>query len=117
MALGDENGLRFRIFGSQGSLAWSQEQPNHMVFARAGEQPRTLTRAAVMTRTPAAVAARLPSGHPEGYLEAFANLYSEIADAIAAGQVAPTGEWLFPTVGDGARGVRLMFAALRSAQT
>jgi predicted dehydrogenase len=117
VALGNENGLSFRVFGSKGSLAWSQEQPNHMVFARLGEQPRTLTRGGY-DGTPAALAAtRLPSGHPEGYLEAFANLYSEIADAIAAGQAAPAREWLFPTVADGARGVRLMFAALRSAQS
>jgi predicted dehydrogenase len=117
VALGNENGLSFRVFGSKGSLAWSQEQPNHMIFARLGEQPRTLTRGGY-DGTPAALAAtRLPSGHPEGYLEAFANLYSEIADAIAAGQAAPAREWLFPTVADGARGVRLMFAALRSAQS
>lgn len=117
VALGSENGLRIRIFGSQGSLAWSQEQPNHMIFTRTREQPRILTRGGY-DATPAAVAAtRLPSGHPEGYLEAFANLYGEIADAIMsrAQHSAPRQQWLFPTVDDGARGVHLMFAALRSS--
>src|SRR6202044_3276605 len=82
VALGNENGLRFRAFGSEGGLAWSQEQPNHMIFTRTREQPRILTRGGYDVTPAAAAATRLPSGHPEGYLEAFANLYGEIADAI-----------------------------------
>ena len=59
----------------------------------------------------------MPSGHPDGYLEAFANLYSEIAEAILARQTGAAPQpWLFPTVEDGARGVQFMFAALASSQ-
>jgi hypothetical protein len=63
---------------------------------------------------------RVPAGHPEGYLEAFANLYSEIAAAIAdreLGRPAPECRYLFPTVEDGVRGVRFMLAALESSRS
>jgi predicted dehydrogenase len=119
IALGSENSLSFRVYGSKGGLAWAQEHPNHMIFTRLNDQPRILSRGGFHATASAIAATRTPSGHPEGYLEAFANLYSEIGDAILAdGASRPfrPSDYLFPTVEDGARGVRFMFAALESSR-
>ena len=119
VAPGNENGLRIRVSGSTGSLAWAQEHPNHIILARLNEQPRILSRGGFVSTPSSTAATRIPSGHPEGYLEAFANLYTEIADAILAkqaGHPGPDTGYLFPSVEDGARGVRFMFAALESSQ-
>jgi predicted dehydrogenase len=118
VAPGNENGLRIRVYGSLGGIEWSQEHPNHMIFTRKHEPSRVLSRGGFAQTASARAATRLPSGAPEGYLEAFANLYSDVADAIWAltpGQ--PPTQRSFPTVEDGARGVRFMFAALESAQS
>jgi predicted dehydrogenase len=119
VAPGNENGLRIRVYGSLGGIEWAQEHPNHMTFARKGEQPRVLSRGGFEQTPSARAATRLPSGHPEGYLEAFANLYRDVADAICARLLAPPLQEKpsFPTVEDGARGVRFMFAALESARS
>ena len=119
IAPGNENGLRIRIYGSLGGLEWSQEHPNHMKFTRTNEQPTILSRGGFDLTATAMAATRLPSGSPEGYIEAFANLYGDIADAIWLRLLheplpAPA---IFPTVEDGARGVRFMFAALESARS
>ena len=119
VAPGNENGLRIRLHGSKGGLAWAQEHPNHLTLSRLNEQPRLLSRGGFVSTPSAAAATRVPSGHPEGYLEAFANLYSDIADAVwlhRAGAAPVSGGPIFPTVEDGARGVRFMFAALESSK-
>ena len=84
VAPGNENGLRLRIYGAKGGLEWSQEEPNHLRFAAYGQQPRVIARGGPGATPLAASAARIPSGHPEGYLEAFAQVYRDIADLIAA---------------------------------
>ena len=115
VAPGNENGLRFRIFGSRGGLDWSQEHPNHLRFSPLEQQSTVLTRGGFRQSSGAREATRVRSGSPEGYLEAFANIYTEIADAIQAGSGAAR-TWNFPTVEDGLRGVQFMFAALTSSQ-
>ncbi|MFN4169947.1 MAG: gfo/Idh/MocA family oxidoreductase, partial [Pannonibacter phragmitetus] len=77
-----ENGLRLRIYGDKGGLEWEQENPNHLWFTPFGEPRRRLTRGGAGTGPAAAAVTRVPSGHPEGYLEAFATLYREAAVAI-----------------------------------
>ena len=119
IAPGNENGLRIRIYGSLGGLEWSQEHPNQMKFTRTNGQPTILSRGGFDQTAAAVAATRLPSGSPEGYIEAFANLYGDIADAIWSrlqGGPLPVPS-LFPTVEDGARGVRFMFAALESSRS
>jgi predicted dehydrogenase len=119
VAPGNENGLRLRIYGSKGGLEWSQEEPNHMRHAPYGQQPRILARGGPGLAPIAASAARIPAGHPEGYLEGFAQLYRDIADLIAAydAQTAPpAAALLVPTAKDGLRGVQFVHAAVESSR-
>jgi predicted dehydrogenase len=118
IAPGNENGLSLRVFGSKGGLRWSQEHPNQLFHSPLNRQTVVLSRGGFEVSSSARAWTRVPSGHPEGYLEAFANLYTEIADAILDredGAPAPTGGYLFPMVEDGARGVGFMHAALQSS--
>lgn len=79
---GEENNLTLRIYGERGGLVWSQEEPNSLWLLHA-DRPREQLRAGAAQLTPAARAlARVPAGHPEGYIEAFANLYGDFIDAL-----------------------------------
>jgi predicted dehydrogenase len=82
VAVGCENGLRLRIYGDKGGIEWGQENPNVMTFARFGQPKQLLTRGGAGLGGGAADWTRIPPGHPEGYLEGFANLYSDVAEAI-----------------------------------
>ena len=118
VAPGNENALRLRVFGEKGGLDWSQEHPNQLRFAALGAAPQTLSRAAGTLGAAAGQASRVPAGHPEGYLEAFANLYKDLAEQIRAKAEGrpPNPLALFvPTVEDGARGVRFIHAAVESS--
>lgn len=118
VAPGNENGLSIRVYGCKGGLQWAQEHPNHLRHSPLNRPSVILTRGGVTATPTARAATRVPAGHPEGYLEAFANLYTEIAAAILdreAGASPPNGGYLFPTVQAGARGVAFMFAALESS--
>ena len=117
IAVGHENGLRLRVYGETGGFEWRQEEPNSLHFTRLGEPPRTITRASPAGLPDAARITRIPGGHPEGYLEAFATIYSEVALAIAARRDAmpAPAEAVYPTLGDGIRGVAFIEAALRSS--
>lgn len=119
VAPGNENGLRLRIYGEKGGIEWSQEAPNHLQFTRYGEPPRLIARGGAGAGPAAAMATRIPSGHPEGYIEAFAQLYRDIAELIAAANdgAAPAGNAiLVPTANDGVRGVRFVHAAVESSR-
>lgn len=109
---GTANGLQFRIIGSEGALSWHQESPDLLHFTPAGAQTMILTRGGPAVTAGAKAGTRIAEGHPEGYLEAFANIYSGVAAAIRG--TPSVGE--FPTVDDGARGVAFMTAALASAR-
>jgi len=117
VAPGNENGLRLRVYGSKGGLEWHQEKPNELRHAPFGQPPRQLTRAGPGAGPAAARVTRIPAGHPEGYLEAFATIYTEVAHAIRAarGGRRPDGEVLFPTVADGLDGVEFIEAAVKSS--
>jgi predicted dehydrogenase len=117
VAPGNENGLRLRVYGSRGGLEWAQEHPNQLRHSPFGEAPRIISRGTAAANADAARVTRLPSGHPEGYLEGFATIYSEIAQAIHAlrdGQ-GLCGDVSFPTIEDGIRGVAFIEAAVRSS--
>jgi len=118
VAPGNENGLRLRVYGEKGGLEWSQEDPNQLRFTPVGQAPRVLSRGGPNLGPDAARATRIPSGHPEGYLEAFANLYRDLAEQIRARRAkrAPDrAALLVPTVEDGAHGVRFIHAAVESS--
>ena len=84
VAPGNENGLRIRIYGTKGGLHWVQADPNHMLWSPFGQSTRIVTRGGPDSGVAAGRVTRIPPGHPEGYLEGFANIYSEIAEAIKA---------------------------------
>jgi predicted dehydrogenase len=118
VAPGNENGLRLRVYGENAGLEWQQEHPNQLRFAPVGQPPRVLSRGGPTLGAAAARATRIPSGHPEGYLEAFANLYRDLAEQIRARRAkrAPDrAALLVPTVEDGAHGVKFIHAAVESS--
>ncbi len=117
VAPGNENALKLRVYGSAGGLEWSQEDPNYLWFTPLGEPKRLLTRNGAGANDAATQVSRIPGGHPEGYLEAFATLYSEAAAAIVArrdGDQSSTPE-LCPTVQDGLKGVTFVSAVVASS--
>jgi len=113
---GNENALRIRIYGTKGGLEWAQENPNQLWFTPFGEPKRLITRGGAWSGAAAGRVTRVPPGHPEGYLEGFANIYTEAADAISAkrtGRATPD-DVIFPTVQDGLKGVAFINACQRS---
>ena len=117
VAPGNENGLRIRVYGDKGGLEWLQKDPNYLHFAPFGEPPRLITRGGSGSTEAAGRITRVPAGHPEGYLEGFANIYSDIAEVIAARLEGrdPDPMATFPTVEDGARGVKFIAASVESS--
>jgi len=119
VATGHLHGLRIRVYGEKGSLEWVQEQPNELVLRPVDGPYQTLARGFSWLSPAAQRASRLWPGHPEGYLAAFANIYSDIADAILAqrdGVEADPLAYLFPTVEDGVLGVKFVDATVASDQ-
>jgi predicted dehydrogenase len=117
VAVGCENGLQLRVFGDKGGIVWRQENPNELTFSPLGEPQRRITRGGHGAGVAAARLTRIPSGHPEGYIEGFANIYTEIAAALfAAREGKPVDESvLFPAGADGEKGVAFIDAAVRSS--
>jgi predicted dehydrogenase len=118
VAAGHENGLRLRVYGDKAGLEWFQEAPDRLRLAPLGEPPRLITRGSPTTGSAAAQATRLPPGHPEGFLEGFANLYRDFATHLLAHRDghAVTGESLMPGIEDGLRGMRFIDRAVASSQ-
>jgi predicted dehydrogenase len=107
---GAENDLRLRVFGTQGSIEWRQESPNELAHAPIDGPKRILTRGSPWLSEAAQKATRLPPGHPEAFIEAFANIYLGVIEAIRQ-----PGAGDYPNVRDGARGVRFIEKAVESA--
>jgi len=119
IATGEENALRIRAYASKGAIRWEQENPNYLEVFRYGKERETLTRAAGYLSERAAGATRIPVGHPEGYLEAFANIYTGAVEAIRRhidGKPMKTSKYNFPTVYDGLRGMAFIYAAVESCE-
>lgn len=120
VATGNANNLRLRVYGDKAGLEWHQEEPNCLQFARLGCAPEILRRlGAGGDSVPAAHASRIPAGHPEGYLEAFAQLYTDLAEQIRAHDAkrSPAPQSLLvPNVEDGVEGMRFIAATLESSR-
>ncbi len=117
VAPGNENALKLRVYGTKGGLEWAQEHPNHLWFTPFGEPKRLITRGGAGSGEAAGRVSRIPPGHPEGYLEGFANLYTEAARAILAARTgeAVGAEVVYPTAEDGLIGVAFVDACVRSS--
>lgn len=120
ISVGRENDLRIRIFGDMGALDWRQEEPNALVYYPLGAPERVLRRGNDSLCDAAKKATRIPAGHPEAFLEAFANVYNGAGEAIrarSAGRAAAPGEFDYPSLVDGARGVRFIEKTVESAMS
>ncbi len=118
ISVGEENNLSIRVYGAKASLEWHQEDPNDLIV-KYGDKPRRTYRRGNEYVSPVAKRfTRFPSGHPEAFVEAFANIYVEVARAIEAevnGQPIPH-ECDFPTVDDGVEGMAFIATAVQSAK-
>ena len=119
VATGNRNNLRLRVYGEKAGLEWRQEDPDYLWFAVLGKAPISIYRGGPAATTVAAHSSRVPAGHPEGYLEAFAQLYADVAEQISArleGRQPNPASLLVPTVDDGVAGMRFISAVLESSQ-
>ena len=117
VAIGQENTLSIRVYGEKGSLEWHQEEPNTLGACWLDKPTETRRTATDFVGEAASSSARLPAGHPEGYLEAFANIYSSFADALSsalAGENSDATRPDFPDVHDGVRGMAFLDAVEES---
>jgi len=114
VAPGNENALKLRVYGSEGGLEWSQEDPNYLWHTPLGKPKQLLTRSGSGATEAANAVSRIPGGHPEGYLEGFATLYSEFAESIRNSQTSTASTHL-PNVNDGLLGVAFVSAVVQSS--
>ncbi|HRA95275.1 MAG TPA: Gfo/Idh/MocA family oxidoreductase [Aestuariivirga sp.] len=117
VAPGNENGLKIRVYGTKGGLEWLQADPNYLWYTPFGEPKRLITRGGAGSNSAAARVTRVPPGHPEGYLEGFANIYTEVARAIKAKRAGkkPDKDVQFPGIEDGVAGMAFIEACVKSS--
>ena len=120
VAVGQENSLRIRIYGEKGGMEWRQEEPNTLVVHRL-DRPTEIRRTATdFVGAAASANARLPAGHPEGYIEGFANIYNSFADALSQvleGNEVDESKVDYPNVRDGVRGMAFLEAVVGSSNS
>ena len=110
-ATGGENGLKIRVFGNKGGLEWFQDDANNLKFIELNSPTKIITRASNMVSKFSMESSRVAAGHPEGFFEAFANIYTEFADSINAYKKHKKHKNTFPTIDDGLKGIKFIFAA------
>jgi len=119
VAPGNANALKIRIYGDKGGLEWAQEDPNQLWHSPLGEPTQKLIRGGHGITDVANRISRTPAGHPEGYLEGFANLYRDIADALLLhkeGKVIPAHLQLVPGIKEGVAGLQFVESVVASAK-
>lgn len=118
VAVGQENGLNIRVYGENGSIQWQQEEPNTLILRRQ-DKPAELRRAGSDFISEIAKSnSRIPAGHPEGYLETFANIYMEFANHLSnlVQGVTTNSTFDYPTIHDGVHGMAFIEAVINSTQ-
>ncbi|WP_422021705.1 Gfo/Idh/MocA family protein [Roseibium sp.] len=115
VAPGNENNLKLRVYGDKAGIEWHQEDPNYLQYSPFGEPAQRLTRGGAGMLASIAPTTRIPPGHPEGYLEGFANLYREAADAIRGHREGKSTQTLLPGIKEGLAGVEFVDACVRSS--
>ncbi len=118
VAPGNENGLKIRVYGTKGGLEWTQADPNYLWYTPFGEPKRLITRGGAGSGPAAGRVTRVPPGHPEGYLEGFANVYTEVARAIKAKRAGKKTDKdvAFPGIADGVAGMAFIEACVKSSE-
>ena len=117
IATGEENNLAIRVYGTKGSVFWQQENPNELTALWLDKPKQIYTPGGNGTYEASSSYTRVPPGHPEGYLEGFATIYRSFAkelNSVKAGE-KPSKKYDFPTVSDGLRGMRFIYAAVASS--
>jgi predicted dehydrogenase len=115
ISCGEENNLNIRVYGTKGALAWQQEHPNELKFVPKGEAARILRRGNNYVSDVAKKFTRLPFGHPEAFIEAFANIYLEAVAAMRANIANKKGSFDHPAVDDGVEGMAFIETCVKSA--
>jgi len=118
VAIGRDNALRLRVFGSRGAIEWAQEDPDHLRVSRLGRPTELVSRGRDPFQPAAQRHSRIPAGHPEGYFEAFANIYRTFTAALAKkkrGAALDAGDLDFPGVEEGISGVRFVHRCVESS--
>ena len=111
-ATGGENGLKIRVYGNKGAVEWLQDEPNHLKFTELNKSTKIITRASNDVSDFSLKSSRLAAGHPEGFFEAFSNIYTEFADCILSNKKT---NHTFPNIEDGVKGIKFIFAAKKSS--
>ena len=116
-ATGGENGLKIRVYGTKGSIEWLQDEPNNLKFTELNNSMKIITRANNDVSNLSMQSSRVAAGHPEGFFEAFANIYTEFADSIISlnRKKNKSSNRIFPTVIDGLKGIKFIYAAKESS--
>ena len=118
VAVGNANSLKIRVFGDEGSIEWEQENPEVLKISKKGGPTEYYVKGGGYLTGAGQSATRLPAGHPEGYFEAFANLYRFYENKLIAKKlhIEPELDEVFPTVVDGARGVKFVHDCVKSSK-
>jgi len=116
IAAGEENALSIRIYGTKAGLEWHQMEPNTLLFKPHGQPQQILRTGLGYMSDDAKAATRTPAGHPEGFYEAFANIYKMAIADIRRVESGEKPEGGYPTVYDGLRGMQFVYAAVDSSQ-
>lgn len=115
-ATGGENGLKIRVYGTKGAVEWLQDDPNILKFTELDKSTKIITRASNAVSNLSIQSSRVAAGHPEGFFEAFANIYTEFADSIQSAKNKNKSKSLHPIVDDGVKGIKFIFAAKKSSK-
>ncbi len=111
-ATGGENGLKIRVYGTKGAVEWLQDDPNVLKYTELNNPTAIITRASNSVSNLSMKSSRVAAGHPEGFFEAFANIYTEFADSIRSKKKYSSS---VPSIEDGVKGIKFMFATKESS--
>ena len=115
VAIGEENNLKISIYGDKGSLHWCQENPNYARLSKHGELDQIITRGGPIHKDTSMANVRIPPGHPEGYLEGFAQIYTDVADVIQGSEKSSKLIEILPNAEDGLHIIKFINAAVESS--
>ena len=116
VAVGEENNFKISIYGEKGALHWAQENPNYATLSTHGELDKIITRGGPIHKDSSMANVRIPPGHPEGYLEGFAQIYTDVADVIQESNKASELINILPNAEDGLHIMKFINAAVQSSQ-